>query len=111
MRTTMKRRPRNVGYIERGIRADLRMGPGGQAVIPEALCRELGFEEGAELIAYVGDNRLVLMTRDRLVAEIQAHFAHVPSGDSVVEEVILERREVARRQGEGDACWFGEHSE
>lgn len=111
MTTTMKKKSRHVSYIERGIRADLLMGADGHLVVPEELRREIGFEEGTEIIAYIGANRLVLMTRERLIAEIQAHFTHVPEGDSVVEELIIERREVARREAEEAARWFGERAE
>ena len=76
------------------------MGPQGRIVIPAQFREALDICPGETLIARVEDGRLVLETRERIVARIRETFARVPDGVSLVDELISERREEARREAE-----------
>lgn len=52
------------------------------------------------MLARVEDGRLVLETREQIVARLQATFAKVPRDVSLADELIAERREEARREAE-----------
>ena len=87
---------------QRNHRKDLvHVGPQGRIVIPAHIREALDIRPGQELIARVEDGRLVLETRERIIARLQATFANVPGGVSLVDELIAERREEARREAEG----------
>ena len=76
------------------------VGPQGRIVIPAQFRKALDICPGETLIARVEDGRLVLETRERILARIQSWFADVPPGVSLVDELIAERREEARRESE-----------
>lgn len=78
----------------------VRVGPQGRIVIPAHIRHALGIHPGEILIARVEDGRLVLETRDQVLARLQATFANVPREISLVDELIAERREEARREAE-----------
>lgn len=76
------------------------MGPQGRIVIPAQFRESLDISTGETLIARVEDGRLVLETRERILARIRSWFADVPPEVSLVDELIAERREEARREAE-----------
>jgi AbrB family looped-hinge helix DNA binding protein len=79
----------------------IRVGAQGRLVIPASLRRLMGIQAGDELIPLVEEGRLVLATRDALLADIQAEFAaKVPPQVSLSDELLAERREEARREDE-----------
>jgi AbrB family looped-hinge helix DNA binding protein len=83
------------------------LGAQGRVVIPAALRQAAGFKPGDTLIARVErDGRLVLETRESLLAGIQALFSHIPPGVSLAEELIAERRAEAAREEAELAEWI-----
>ena len=69
-------------------------------MIPADLRRELGFPEGAVLVANCEDGRLVLESREEVLARLRRRFATVGKGASLSDELIADRREEARREGQ-----------
>lgn len=67
--------------------------------IPAPLCKELGFDSGTTVVAYVEEGRLVLERRAHVLARLQAAVAEASAGTgligSAVEELLAERREEA----------------
>jgi AbrB family looped-hinge helix DNA binding protein len=78
----------------------VRVGPQGRIVIPAHIRQALDIHPGEILIARVDDGRLVLETREHILARVQSWFAQVPREVSLVDELIAERREEARREAE-----------
>jgi AbrB family looped-hinge helix DNA binding protein len=76
----------------------VKVGPKGRVVVPAPIRRELGIEEGTELLARVEGDGIVLEPRSAAVKRIQALFAHIPHDVSLVDELIAERRQEARRE-------------
>jgi AbrB family looped-hinge helix DNA binding protein len=76
----------------------VKVGPKGRVVVPAPIRRELGIEEGTELLARVEGDGIVLEPRSAAVKRIQALFAHIPRDVSLVDELIAERRQEARRE-------------
>ncbi len=76
------------------------MGPQGRIVIPAHIRRVLGILPGETLIARVKDGQLVLEKPEQILARLQDTFARVPRDVSLVDELIAERREEARREAE-----------
>ena len=74
------------------------VGPQGRIVIPAHIRDELDIRPGQELIATVEDGRLVLETRDQILTRLQDSFTRVSRGVSLVDELIAERREEARKE-------------
>lgn len=64
----------------------------------------MGIVPGETLIARTKDGQLVLEKPDRVLARLKTTFSDVPSDVSLVDELITERREEAKRddqQGSG----------
>jgi AbrB family looped-hinge helix DNA binding protein len=81
----------------------IRVGPQGRVVIPAALRRELAIEPGETLMAHVESQRLVLESREQILERLRAELRPaVPKGRSMVDELIAERREAARREAIDD---------
>ena len=76
----------------------VRVGPKGRVVVPAPFRRELGIEEGTELMARVEGDGIVLEPRAAALRRLRELFAHVPRDVSLVDELIAERREEARRE-------------
>jgi len=77
----------------------IRVGAQGRLVIPASLRRLMGIHAGDELIPVVEEGRLILATREALLADLQAEFAaKVPPDVSLSEELLAERREEAQRE-------------
>lgn len=70
----------------------------GRVEIPARLRQTLGIRPGDELIAYVEENGLVLQRREAILDEIESLFAGIPADVSLVDELLAERRDAARRE-------------
>lgn len=78
----------------------VRMGADGQITIPEAMRATLGLKEGDALIAVVEDDEIRLMTVPVAVRKAQAIVRKfVPSGVSLVDELLEDRRREVEREG------------
>jgi AbrB family looped-hinge helix DNA binding protein len=77
------------------------VGPKGRLVVPAALRRRLGISQGDVLVARAENDRLVLESRDAILARLQRRFAAVPADVSLVDELLEERREESRRESRG----------
>jgi AbrB family looped-hinge helix DNA binding protein len=77
----------------------VKVGPKGRVVVPAPIRRELGIQEGTELMARVEGEGIVLEPRSVALRRLQALVREaVPEGVSLVDELIAERREEARRE-------------
>lgn len=76
----------------------VRIGPKGRVVVPAELRRQLGLEEGAELVARVSADRLVLEPRSSALRRLRSFFDDVPAETSLVDELVAERRREAGRE-------------
>jgi len=81
----------------------------GRVVIPAALRHALNIQPGEELIARVQDGGLLLEKFEAVEKRLLARFAGIPSGVSVVDELLAERREAARQEAEEMAEWLKAH--
>jgi bifunctional DNA-binding transcriptional regulator/antitoxin component of YhaV-PrlF toxin-antitoxin module len=77
---------------------EVHLGRQGWLVIPAALRQLLGFEEGNTLVAREEAGRLVLEKQEMVKQRLKARFARVPKTRSLVDELIGERREAAKRE-------------
>lgn len=78
---------------------ELRVGRQGRVVIPAAMRRALGLEQGAVLVGHVEDGRLILERRDAVLRRLQSRFAAaVPRDISLADELAAERRDEVRRE-------------
>ncbi len=69
------------------------VGPKGRIVIPADIRRELGIQEGSELVALVEGEAVVLVPRSAVKARLRSIFADVAT--SMREELIADRRGAA----------------
>lgn len=76
------------------------VGPKGRVVIPVDIRRELGIEEGAELVALIEGEAVVLVPRPAIKNRLRSIFAGVEA--SMREELIAERRAEAARDAGPD---------
>jgi len=76
---------------------EVTVGPQGRLVVPAALRRRLGIEAGDVLIASAQQDRLVFEPRDAVLARVRRRLAVVPAEVSMVDELIAERRDEAKR--------------
>lgn len=74
------------------------VGPQGRLVVPATLRRQLGIEAGDVLIASAQQDRLVLERRDTILSRVRQRLAVVPADVNMVDELIAERREEAKRE-------------
>lgn len=76
----------------------------GRVVVPARARRQLGLRPGTEFLVDVEDGRVVYQTRDEAWRRFQDLFGGpaVEPGESVVDELIAERR-VHGREEEADA--------
>lgn len=74
-----------------------KVGPDGRVLVPVELRRELDLRPGQALVASADDGRLVLESRDAVLARLQARFDNIDPTVSLVDELIDDRSsEVAR---------------
>jgi AbrB family looped-hinge helix DNA binding protein len=79
--------------------ARLRMNENGRVVIPAAFRKALGINPGDEVILRLEDDELRITTMKRRIERAQRHARkYVKPGVSLVDELIAERREAAKRE-------------
>ena len=76
----------------------VRVGDQGRIVIPARVREKLGIVAGDELVARVEGGRLLLEKRENVLRRLRERFSAVPGGVSLADELVLERREEARRE-------------
>jgi AbrB family looped-hinge helix DNA binding protein len=77
---------------------EVHLGRQGRLVIPAALRKLLGFEEGDTLVAREEAGRLVLEKQAMVKQRLKDRFARVSKDRSLADELIAERREEAKRE-------------
>lgn len=84
------------------LKARSRIGAGGRLVIPAEIRRELGLEEGEPVTMRVEDGELRIWSVSEGIRRVQERMKpYIVPGQSVVDELIAERRaEVAREEEE-----------
>jgi AbrB family looped-hinge helix DNA binding protein len=76
-----------------------RIAENGRLVIPLSFRRALGIEPGDEIILRLDENELHITTRRQRLAKAKALVRRLfPAGTSLVDELIQERREAAKRE-------------
>ena len=81
----------------------VRMSENGRILIPAEIRKQLGMTAGSTLTLEVDGEELHLLTRRARIRAAQASVArYVPEGVSLVEELIAERREEARKELAGE---------
>src|SRR5262245_57622506 len=89
-------KPEPSPHVLRPVR--LRVDSAGRVVIPADLRERLGIRPGEELILSEEQHALRVQTFRQALADAQAYFAaYMRPGESVVDELIRERREEAAR--------------
>jgi AbrB family looped-hinge helix DNA binding protein len=77
----------------------LRINENGRVVIPAAFRKALGINPGDEVILRLEDDELRITTMKRRIERAQRHVRkYVKPGVSLVDELIAERREAAKRE-------------
>lgn len=77
----------------------LRLGENGRVVIPLEVRRNLGVESGGEIILKHDENGYRITTQQQRLAEARKRIRrYVKPGVSLVDELIAERREAAKRE-------------
>jgi bifunctional DNA-binding transcriptional regulator/antitoxin component of YhaV-PrlF toxin-antitoxin module len=76
------------------------LGQHGEFVLPEDVRHELGVEPGDLLIVSVKDGTLHVESANEILRRAQGMFKDIAPGRSMVDELIAERREEARREAE-----------
>lgn len=71
----------------------VRLGVKGRLVLPKAVRRALGIEEGDRLLLVVREGKVELLSAREAVRRAQGMFAHLAPGRSLAEELIQARRE------------------
>lgn len=76
-----------------------RVGPKGRIVVPAPLRRELGMEEGADVVVRAERGRLVVEPRAVALERVRAVVREaVPADESLADELLAARGEEARRE-------------
>jgi AbrB family looped-hinge helix DNA binding protein len=79
--------------------ARLRINENGRVVIPAAFRKALGINPGDEVILRLEDDELRITTMKRRIERAQRRARqYVKPGISLVDELITERREAAKRE-------------
>ena len=77
----------------------LRVNENGRVVIPAPFRKALGISPGDEVILRLEDDELRITTMKRRIERAQRHVRkYVKRGVSLVDELIAERREAAKRE-------------
>ena len=84
--------------VESSRQMEVHLGRQGRLVIPAALRRLLGFEEGDVLVARPEAGRLILEKQETIKQRLKARFSQLPQETSLADELIAERREEAKRE-------------
>jgi AbrB family looped-hinge helix DNA binding protein len=79
--------------------ARLRVNENGRVVIPAAFRKALGINPGDEVVLRLEDDELRITTMKRRIEQAQRNVRkYVRPGVSLVDELIAERREAAKRE-------------
>lgn len=79
----------------------VQLGARGRLVLPARVRKRLGLHDGDRMILMVQpDGSLRLASLRAELKKLQGIYAHIAPGKSLVDELIRERREEARREGE-----------
>jgi len=85
------------------------LGNDGRIVVPVAARRELGLKAGDVLTIESDGTSLLIRSYDTVIRETQQFFQQfVPPGESVVDELIAERRVEAARDEAETAAWLAQ---
>ncbi len=77
----------------------LKVNENGRVVIPAEFRKALGVEPGDELVAWMEDDELRITTMKRRIERAQRRARqYLKPGVSLVDELIAERREAAKRE-------------
>ena len=79
--------------------AELRLGAQGRLVVPAPIRKALGFQPGETLVARVENGHLVIEKPESVERRLHSFFQRF-EGRSLADELIAERREEARREGD-----------
>ena len=71
------------------------LGAKGRVVLPAAIRRALGLEQGAELLVRLEGEGILLEPRGAALRRLRSFFDGVPAGTSLVDDVLAERRREA----------------
>ncbi|HGG60595.1 MAG TPA: AbrB/MazE/SpoVT family DNA-binding domain-containing protein [Gammaproteobacteria bacterium] len=77
---------------------EVQVGAQGRVVIPVALRRALKLKPGSRLVARKVGDSLVLERRETVERRLRERFSHIPQDESLVDELIAERRVEAERE-------------
>ena len=76
-----------------------RVNENGRVVIPSSFRKALGIEVGDEVVLRIQDDELHITTQQRRIQRAQRRARqYLKPGTSLVDELIAERREAARRE-------------
>jgi len=76
-----------------------RVNENGRVVIPASFRKALGIDVGDEVVLRIEDNELRILTLKQRIERAQRLVRqHVKPGTSLVDELIAERREAAKRE-------------
>lgn len=82
-----------------GTAARVRMNENGRVVIPAAFRKALGIHPGDEILLELDDHELRITTMKLRIERAQRHVRkYVKPGVPLVDELIAERREAAKRE-------------
>lgn len=91
------------------LKARTRIGAGGRLVIPASIRRALGMEEGEPVVMRVEDGELRIWTISEGIRRVQERAAqYITPGESMVDELIAERRAENARDEEELRTWQAE---
>jgi AbrB family looped-hinge helix DNA binding protein len=74
----------------------IQVGPKGRIVIPADIRRELGLDEGSELVATLAEDGVLLLPRHAVKRRLRGMFAGVKV--SMADELIRDRRAAAKKE-------------
>jgi len=75
------------------------VGDGGRVVIPAAFRKALSLRKGSTVLLSLQDGEVRIRSREQALKRIQDYICSlVPPGVSLVDELIKERREEAKRE-------------
>lgn len=81
------------------LKTSMRVNENGRVVIPASFRKRLGIRIGDEVVLRIEGDELRISTLKRNIERAQRLVRkHVKSGTSLVDELIAERREAARRE-------------
>jgi AbrB family looped-hinge helix DNA binding protein len=79
--------------------ARTRVNENGRVVIPAAFRKAMGIKAGDEVVLRIEDNELRILTLKQRIERAQRLVRqHVKPGTSLVDELIADRREAAKRE-------------